>query len=270
MIKKRLLLIYFLFFQLILFSQNKPLLIKGFTKDSLGVVKDANVWNLSTGKGTFSSEEGSFEIFASEGDSIKISSIPHETKTLVFSKQNFKEQTTAIYLTIKVTVLDEFELKQNNLTGSLFTDVKNVPTKIRDSILADNMNYIINAKKGKLIPDIIDTKVKPPPNDVDPISGSAPRSSGGIGMPLKSLRKERAKKAHLNFIRAFPKKLLTDLGNDFFFVQLKIPKERYYHFLEFCNPLGIEKKYKNGKALEVIEILRNESVGYLKIINKTN
>jgi hypothetical protein len=58
------------------------------------------------------------------------------------------------------------------------------------------------------------------------------------------------------------------LGEDFFFIQLKIPKERYYHFLEYCNPLGIEKKYKNGEILEVIEILKNESSNYLKIINK--
>jgi hypothetical protein len=263
--KKLMFFICFLCFQCILFSQNKPHFIKGSIKDSLGVVANANVLNLQTTEGTFSSDKGNFELFAFLGDSIQISSVPHKTKIIVISKTDIENKNIEITLQIKVTQLDEFELKQNNLSGSLTSDLKKVPVKIRDSILEKNMNYIKNAKNGKLIPDIIDTRVMPPMNDVDPISGNAARPSGGKGIASRGLKKERTKKAHFNYIRAFPKKILTDLGEDFFFVQLKIPKERYYHFLEYCNPLGIEKKYKNGEILEVIEILKNESSSYLKI-----
>ena len=267
--KKTFLFVSFLFFQfIIVFSQNKQILIKGVIKDSLGVVKNANILNLRTGEGTFSSDDGNFNFFASQNDSIQISSVPHELKTIVISEEIFNKPSLEIRLKIKITVLDEFELKQNNLSGSLTTDIKNVPTKVRDSILKENINYIVNAKKGGLTPDIIDTRVKPPLNDVDPISRMAGRPEGGIGLRNKSIIEDRKKKALLNYKRAFPKKILTDLGENFFFVQLKIPTEKYYHFLEYCNPLGIEKKYKNGKIMEVIEILKNESVGYLKIINQ--
>ena len=253
--------ICFLCFQCILFSQNKPHFIKGSIKDSLGVVANANVLNLQTTEGTFSSDKGNFELFAFLGDSIQISSVPHKTKIIVISKKDIDDKKIEVTLQIKVTQLDEFELKQNNLTGSLTSDLRKAPVKIRDSILNDNINYIKKANQGELKPDFIDTNVKPPENSVDPIDPA--NVVANFANPF--LRKERAKKAHFNYIRAFPKKILTDLGEDFFFIQLKIPKERYYHFLEYCNPLGIEKKYKNGKILEVIEILKNESSSYLKI-----
>jgi hypothetical protein len=44
--------------------------------------------------------------------------------------------------------------------------------------------------------------------------------------------------------------------------------EKYFHFLEYCNPLGIENLHKEGKNLELIKILRTESISYLKIIKK--
>jgi hypothetical protein len=268
--------IFFLCFQQVIFSQNKQHLIKGLIRDSINIVKNANVLNLHTKEGSFSSDEGTFEILASLGDSIQISSVPHKTKTVVVSIQDINKQSLKIYLKVKTIVLDEIEIKQNNLTGSLTSDLKKAPTKIRDSILAKNIKYIVNAKSGSLTFDDVD-RATPPPNDVDPISnlaGSAigPGSGGGGGGGLadKFILKERAKKAHLAYIRAFPKKILSDLGEDFFFSKLKIPKQRYFHFLEYCNPLGIEKKYKNGQVLEVIKILKDESKSYLKIINKNN
>jgi hypothetical protein len=245
-------------------AQNKPQKILGIVKDSLGVIVNANIFNLRTLEGTFSSDKGTFSIQASIGDTIQVSSIPHKTKTIVVLKKYINEQNLKVNLEIKTIALDEIELKQNNLTGSLTTDTKNVPVKLRDSILNDNIDYIKKADKGELKPDFIDTNVKPPENNVDPIGPA--NVVGDFANPF--LIKERAKKAHLAYIRAFPKKILNDLGENFFFIKLKIPKQQYYHFLEYCNPLGIEKKYKDGQVLEVIEILKDESVNYLKIINK--
>ena len=50
-------------------------------------------------------------------------------------------------------------------------------------------------------------------------------------------------------------------------VLLKIPKEKYFHFLEYCNPLGVEDLYKTNK-LKVITILKKESKTYLAILSK--
>lgn len=265
---KKLLLYTFLFtLQLTVFSQNKPLLIKGFVKDSLGVVVDANILNLKTFEGTFTSEYGVFEILASKGDSIQISSVPHINKKVKITEENYNAQQIEIVLKIDITILDEIELRQNNLIGILDLDSKKVPLKKRDSILNTNIDYINKAKKGKLEPDFIDTNVKPPENNVDPTSKFV-GAGATINMSNPLLKKERAKKAYLAYRTAFPKILINDLGEDFFFVKLKIPKDRYYHFLEYCNPLGIEDLYRKNKKLEVIKILKKEHIPYLKIINE--
>ena len=55
-----------------------------------------------------------------------------------------------------------------------------------------------------------------------------------------------------------PAKLLSELGEDFFFKDLEIPIEKYAHFITYCSYLGIEELYKERKLLEVIKILREE------------
>ncbi|MGY0426867.1 MAG: hypothetical protein ACWIPI_08585 [Polaribacter sp.] len=66
----------------------------------------------------------------------------------------------------------------------------------------------------------------------------------------------------------FPYKIMSELGEKFFFEKLKIPVDNYFHFLEYCNPLGIEQLHKDGKLLDIIKIFERESKTYLKIINK--
>ena len=59
---------------------------------------------------------------------------------------------------------------------------------------------------------------------------------------------------------------MSELGEKFFFEQLKIPVERYFHFLEYCNFLGIEDLHKDKRILDIIKIFQTESKTYLEII----
>ncbi|MDD7915927.1 hypothetical protein [Polaribacter ponticola] len=68
------------------FSQEKNKIIIGTILDSLGIVKNANIINLNTKQGTFSSDLGLFRIFVSEGDSISVSSIQHISKKFLLQK----------------------------------------------------------------------------------------------------------------------------------------------------------------------------------------
>jgi hypothetical protein len=268
MFKKLLLFIFFCSTSLVAVSQSKQKKLNGFVKDFLGVIKDANVLNLSTGKGAFSLDDGTFQIKASEGDSLQISSVRHFTKTIVVSKENINNKSIEITLRIKVIVLDEINLNPNNLSGFLGYDANHVPTKVRDSLLKESMKYLTDATKDYIKPKVIKTEASTPKKGVDPTQNRLGDASLSINLPSPSLKKERDRKAHLEYLNKFPEILLTDFGDDFFFVQLEIPKDRYYHFLEYCNPLGIENLYKEGKKLEVLKILEKEHVGYLKIIAK--
>jgi hypothetical protein len=264
--KKISLLFLFGFITLSNFSQQRRALIFGKVSDSLSSVKNANIINLKTNQGTFSSDNGEFKMFVKEGDSLRISSIQHITKYIIIYKNYINNKSVNIKLRYNTVTLDTFELKRHNLYGRLSIDAKSVPTDKKDSLLRLIMDFSkVNMKiiEGD---DEID-KMKPPINNVDPTAAFA-GAGAGIVMPFKSSERLWALRKELSRKKAFPYKILSELGEKFFFKELKIPVNSYFHFLEYCNPLGIEALHKNGKFLDIIKIFQTESKTYLEIIKK--
>ncbi|MEE9408562.1 MAG: hypothetical protein V3V28_10870 [Polaribacter sp.] len=249
------------------FSQERKTILNGKVLDSLGVVKNANIINLKTNQGTFSSDIGSFRIFVSEGDSLRISSVQHITKKIVITKNNLKNKNITITLKANTYILDEFDLKRHNLTGRLGIDSKSVPTNKKDSLLSDVMDFSNINMKIVEADDYIDKRVRPQIVNTDPTKKFV-GAGGFVSMPFKYSERLWALRKKLALNKAFPYKILSELGDSFFFDKLKIPVDNYFHFLEYCNPLGIENLHKEGKILELIKVLQTESISYLKIIEK--
>ncbi|MBU3011802.1 carboxypeptidase-like regulatory domain-containing protein [Polaribacter vadi] len=267
MIKKLLLLFLFVGCTLSSYAQKKPKIIIGKITDSLGIVKNANIINQKTNQGTFSSDQGLYRIFVSEGDTLRFSSVQHKSKKIVITERILDNKELNVKLKAAIYNLDEFDLKRHNLMGRLAADIKDVPTNVKDSLLNDVMDFSnIDFNKVDTRIDEIE-RAKPPENNVDPTQKFA-GAGAAVVMPFKyserlwALRKELARK------KAFPYQILSELGEQFFFDELKIPIEKYFHFLEYCNPLGIEDLHKGGRTLELIKILRSESISYLKIDKK--
>ncbi|WP_299670101.1 hypothetical protein [uncultured Polaribacter sp.] len=266
MIKKLPLLFLLSFISFSSFSQLRRTIINGKVTDSLSTVKNANIINLKTNQGTFSSDDGEFRIFVKTGDSLRISSIQHITKFIIINKNNLANKFVDVKLTYSTVVLDTFELKRHNLSGRLGIDSKNVPTNKKDSLLNDLLDFS-DIDMNVVAPDDHIDKMKPPVNNTDPTANFA-GAGAAVVMPFKdserlwALRKELARK------KQFPYKIMSELGEKFFFEKLKIPIDKYFHFLEYCNPLGIEKLHKDGKVLDIIKIFQTESKSYLKIIKK--
>jgi hypothetical protein len=264
--KKLLLLLIFLVSSSYNFSQQKNKLISGKIIDSLGTVNNANIVNLNTKQGTFSNDDGVFRIFVSKGDTIRVSSIQHISKRIIVNNNYLSNKNLEILLKINIYTLDTFELKRHNLTGSLSLDVKEVSKNVKDSLLRAAMDFSkLDMSKGDFKTDEID-KMKPP--IVNTMAGAMAMAGAGasISMPFKHSERLWALRKKLAQKKAFPYKILSELGEKFFFDELKIPIDKYFHFLEYCNPLGIEDLHKNGKMLDVIKILRRESISYQKII----
>jgi hypothetical protein len=266
MIKNILLLFLFGFITFSNYSQQRRTFVSGKITDSIGTVKNANVINLKTNQGTFSSDNGEFRMLLRKGDSLRISSIQHITRFIIINKENIDNTYIRIALRNNTVVLDTFELKRHNLYGRLGVDSKKIPTNKKDSLLRRVLDFSevdMNIIEGD---DHIDN-MKPPINNVDPTTRFAGLGVGA-SIPFKdsarlwALRKELARK------KAFPYKIMSELGEKFFFKQLKIPVERYFHFLEYCNSLDIENLHKEKKILDIIEIFQTESKTYLEIIKK--
>ncbi|AUC84151.1 hypothetical protein CW731_02045 [Polaribacter sp. ALD11] len=264
MIKKILLVFLFSFVVFSTFSQQRKTLINGKVTDSLSTVKNANIINVKTNQGTFSSDNGVFRIFVTEGDSLRISSIQHITKFVIINKNNIHNKSINVKLAYNTVVLDTFELKKHNLSGSLGIDSKSVPNNKKDSLLRNLMDFSeIEFGKLRFSIDEID-RSKPPIVNTVPNSFSGAGAGGTIPFKdserLWALRKKLARK------KAFPYKIMSELGEKFFFDELKIPMDKYFHFLEYCNPLGIETLHKDKKVLDIIKIFQTESKTYLQII----
>ena len=264
---KKLLLIFLFFIALTSFSQERKTLISGKLIDSLGVIKNANIINLKTNQGTFSSDNGSFRIFVSEGDSLQISSIQHITKKITITKAIIEKETLSINLISNIYVLDEFELKRHNLIGSLSVDIKGVSIDKKDSILSNAMDFSKINMKIVEADDYIDKRVRPQIVKTDPNLKFVGVGGKAI-LPFKHSKRLWALRKKLAHKKAFPYAILSELGEKFFFEKLKIPVNKYFHFLEYCNPLGVENLHKENKILELIKIFQKESATYLEIIKK--
>lgn len=264
---KKLLFISFIFFTLITAAQNQRRLIKGIVLDSLGIVKNVNIINQKTKSGTFSNDDGFFRIYASKGDTLKFSSVQHINKTIIITEEIFFRQNVKVILKLNTYTLDEITLKKHNLKGILTSDIKQVPKYKRDSILKDNMDF------SKVNFNQVDSRIDANKKAMAPVTIVDPNQKfEGVNLlgflSLKKKKKYKPIKTD-NFDKTkVPKQLLSELGEDYFVKELKIPKENYNHFLEYCDLPKIQILYKKGKLLEVIQIFKDQSSSYLKIIQK--
>lgn len=247
------------------FSQEKRVLIQGKITDSLSVVTNANIVNLNSNQGTFSSDSGFFTLFVKVGDSLQISSIQHHSKLVFIKGIDIQNKRLQISLKLATVALDEFDLKRHNLSGRLGIDTKVVPTNRKDSLLRNVMNFSKINMKIVEADDYIDKRVRPHIVNTDPTAAFV-GAGASVSIPFKHSERLWALRKELALKKAFPKKILTQLGEKFFFEKLKIPVTNYFHFLEYCNPLGIENLYNENKILEIITIFQRESISYLKII----
>ena len=268
--EKKLLTIFLFVITLPSLSQNNGTLISSRILDSLGIVKNANIINLNTNQGTFSSDAGRFQIYVSTGDTLSISSIQHITQKIKITKNITANKALIVILKPNTYVLDEFELKRNNLTGKLALDVKNIPTEEKYALLKSNMDF--SNVDFSLKDHRIDANDRAKSKVVNTVANSYSglNAAGLIGglFSSKKFEKSQLLDAKLDRKRALGNKILLELGEDFFFEKLKIPKEKYYHFLDYCDYLDLDKIYNENKVLKLIEIFQKESIPYLEIIKE--
>ncbi|MGY0426866.1 MAG: carboxypeptidase-like regulatory domain-containing protein [Polaribacter sp.] len=162
MLKKIHIFLFFSFFTITFFAQHRRILINGKVNDSLSTVRNANVINLQTKKGTYSSDNGKFRVFVKQGDSLRVSTVQHNTRFFIINKTNISTKKIYIKLKFNTIVLNEFELKKNNLRGRLGIDTKSVPRDKKDSLLRRTMDFSKVNMNAVASNDFIDNHIRPP------------------------------------------------------------------------------------------------------------
>jgi len=261
---KNLIFIFFLVGSISTKAQKDNFWLYGKLKDSSSVVKNANIINLKTNKGTFSNDFGDYKIIVSVGDTLQFSSVQHKTVYRIINDFIYRSEVLDVFLTNSTYELDEVVLKTNDLDGFLSLDLKKTPEDKRAEALKKTMDFSNVNMKAIYNGDYIDQRVRPPMNNVDPTAMFA-GAAGGVVIPVKFSERLWALRRDLDFKTNFPKKLLSEFGEPFFENDLGIPPGKYYNFLEYCNPLGIEDLYRQNRKMEMILVLKRESITYLEI-----
>ena len=264
--KTKLFLIYLIISSTSLIAQKNKFWLYGKLKDSVGIVKNANIINLKTNKGTFSNDFGDYKIVVSVGDTLQFSSVQHKTIYRIVNDFIYRSEVLDVFMISSRYELDEVVLKRNDLDGFLSLDLKKTPEDRRAEALKKTMNFSNVNMKVIYNGDYIDQRVRPPMNNVDPIAMFA-GAGGGVVIPFKYSERLWALRRDVEFRNNFPNMLLSEFGETFFKNDLKIPMKKLYNFLEYCNPLGIEDLYKQNRKIELINVLKNESSTYLLLIN---
>lgn len=248
-------------------SQNDKTLFIGKIIDSTNAIKNVHIVNLNNNKGTFSNEFGVFKIPAKENDSVQVTSIGYKTKNIKVKAFQLREKLNIIFLESETYNLDEIELKKHNLTGYLSIDLKKTPTTYKEKAVADIMEQLLNldfyaiSKMGIDFKEIHLSK----PNEVRLPDNKFEGFGTGIGLSNKR-SKIVLLSEKLEEEKEIPDKLLSEFGSYFFFTELKIPKEKYYHFISYCSFKNIFELYLKKENFKIIKILKAESKSYLELL----
>lgn len=233
------------------FSQERDLELFGSVSIDSISSEGIHIINTSSNKATLTNQYGDFRIVAKENDTLLFTSIQIKNKKTTITKEHLKNLQLSIKLEVDINQLDEVIIKKHNLTGSIYQDVTN--TNLKNHV--DEFTLKLPNAGNK------------PTTEIGFIKLRYGQFSGVIGSLYGwiSGEKKKLKKIEKLATEDFYIKKINDFITPLFFVnELKIPKGKTFHFLEFCKPKGIIKLYREKKLTELIKILEKESKLYLK------
>lgn len=253
------------------FSQERSIFF-GKIIDELGELENAHVLNITTNQATSSNFEGKFKIFAKEKDSLKITSVGYRTEILILKSSDFGIHEKQIYLKKEIVELDEIELKKHTLLGILNNDLKQTPEDIAIAKSNGALDFSkIDFSKKVILPDDEAEDARYP--DMQKVTDPTQKLQG-ITLLSKSIftsKKSKRLKQRLKREKErdqLPKRIVNIIGKGIFIQEFKIPKDKIYHFLEYCGYEQLNNLSSNEKVFDLIEFLSTKSKSYLEIINK--
>lgn len=210
-------------------------------------LKDINVLDKSTLKGTSTDENGNFAINVSLGDSILFSSLSFRNRIIRISEVHMLNKTMEVYLELGFTELDEVELEQwfKLELGDVAVDERaRLNNDQTDDYRPPNASYF-----------------------VDPTAKHSGISARSIYRALtKKSRLSKAEQKKLDDKMAilqeqFPEDLKASYGVDFFTITLKIPDNEVDRFLDYCDGNGLSEYFDKSEFL-IKDFLIKQSNAY--------
>ena len=221
------------------------------TTDNIDV-EGINIYNLTTNKGTISDENGAFRIAVSLNDTLSISAVHIQNKTLIIGAEQLVNKNIRINLSEKLTELGTVTLRRS-LTGYIGSDANIIP--IEKPITATSIG-LPNAD----LPQLSKTRRQLYAATSGPVDALVNMFSGRTKMLKKHLEFEKTTSLTLKLLEKFPESYFID--------GLKIDRLKVYSFIFFCEDDPQYQTVMKQSSIEIIEFLERKSEEYQLQLNR--
>lgn len=210
-------------------------------------LKDINVLNKNTQKGTATDNDGNFSMNVTLGDSILFSSLSFRNRVIQISETHINDKSMEVYLELGFTELDEVELEQwfQLELGDVAVDERaRLNNDQTDDYRPPNASYF-----------------------VDPTAKHSGISARSIYRELtKKSRLKKAEQKKLDdkmaiLLAQFPEELKGSYGTEFFTITLNIPADEVDRFLDYCDGNGLSEYFDKSEFL-IKDFLIKQSQAY--------
>ena len=212
--------------------------VTGKVYDEDSTVKGAKIYNTTKQTLNFSNDSGSFTINTSIGDTLQVSSLFHNKKTIIIKAYHF-ENPIVIELKKVVNNLDEVLVYDNQKEFNLET-----------------YNNTINNELKQDLKDNPDSYEPPPTGNMDFVKIAE--------LLVKLIKKKKSKKAPIPIVNITQKQLDSLFSTDNYFneqlltIDLKVPNEYKFLFFDYCSAQNLDSKLllKDNEFLLLNELTR--------------
>lgn len=235
MLKKIITLCFFLLIAFISNAQEERVVLRGELINEEQSTEDIHIINLSSRRGTLSDGFGQFEIEAKANDTLLISSLIFDKNEIIVTEKNIEDRKISIELKIKVELLQEIFLKNNDLlivkdTPTVEVNAKTLALPNHDTRVLTPLERKVNYyKKG---------------GSIDKLYGIL----SGDTKALKQMQSNASDDEVLQLIQVY-------FSDKYFTTLLGIKEDRISEFLNSCQQQNIAELYRIEAFSELISTL---------------
>ncbi|NQY06826.1 MAG: hypothetical protein HRT68_11730 [Flavobacteriaceae bacterium] len=213
-------------------------------------VENIHIINMNSKNYAITNEEGVFEIYAKEQDTLSIVSLLHLEKRVVIDEAIISSQKLEIELIKVVNQLDEVVIG-NKLTGDLRKDIEQVEIKNLELPKMDYSWQVISNARFEGDREPLRNTITTQGQFVDGINFVA------IFRMLSNaiFKKKKEKKQTTIEVKQFSSQyLIAQFGEEIFITILKIPEDQIELFVVYCTSSdSLMLSFNNNNELELLE-----------------
>ncbi len=265
---KKILLIFFSFFTLLVFSQDVDrILINGkiivSTEDKEGVA----VYNTSSNSGTVTDEDGYFAIEVAVNDIVEFSALQFKDFKVTITDQIISSKRLTVILVEEINKLDEVVLLPFDLTGNLNADLENVRTY---NVSLDEVYFGLehitdfefsadyNTKADNVAFDEYNPRVENMLNIIN--------LAGFLVSQVADIEKDKSTTKEKELNKTPFKEALDKYSMNYIHSNFKIPLDQVEAFIDFVELQGIDDELlKQNKEMQFLERITQLSKSFLKV-----